>query len=59
MGLDPLTAALNAYAATVNYATVLRQTMSQENRDKWDALWPDDYKRWRDLIDKLTPKGTL
>lgn len=51
--MDPLTAALSAYAATLEYAVKVRDTMSQEHRDKWDALFLQNAEWWQRLFTKL------
>lgn len=39
--------------AVLNYAATNRATMSQENRDKWDALGIAVFEEWRAFWKKI------
>ena len=51
--MDPITAALNAYAETLQFLRAQLDAASPELKAEMMQRWWDETKWWRDLIDKL------
>jgi len=56
--MDPLTAALNAYVATLTFIEKFWELATPEQKTQIIQNWLDAQKWWRDLFDKLKPGGT-
>lgn len=53
--MDPITALTNVVTAILTYATEVRRTMSQDNRDAYDKQVNATIKFWADLFGHKLP----